>query len=197
MKLLGKQLAFAALSLTALSACGDTGDLGNGRIKLLLTDAPGDIQAAVVTISRVTVQGRHGTTLLWRNPVTTDLVTLANTEMTLVPERDIENGAYTDLRFVITGAYIKVDNGDGTSSIFASSSDYEGLPPGTVVDGTLQMPSLSQSGLKVDLPGDRIVIEGGSTILLTDFSVAQSFGHTTGGLMWVLHPVITASLVQP
>ena len=38
---------------------------------------------------------------------------------------------------MITGAYIAVDNGDGSTSIYASSPDYAGLPSGAVVSGAI------------------------------------------------------------
>jgi hypothetical protein len=56
------------------------------------------------------------------------------------------------------------------------------------------MPSLAQSGLKVDLPGGAIRIEGDQRILLVDFDVAQSLGHVAGGYgRWVMHPVVHAT----
>ena len=103
-------------------------------------------------------------------------------------------GTYSQLRFVITDAYIEVENGDGTTNIYASSPSYAGLPSGARVAGELQMPSLAQSGLKVDLPGGSIRIEGDQRILLVDFDVAQSFGHAAGGSgRWVMHPVVHAT----
>jgi hypothetical protein len=68
------------------------------------------------------------------------------------------------------------------------------LPSGARVAGELQMPSLAQSGLKVDLPGGAIRIEGDQRILLVDFDVAQSLGHVAGGSgRWVMHPVVHAT----
>jgi hypothetical protein len=83
-----------------------------------------------------------------------------------------------------------VDNGDGTSSIYASSPTYSGLPAGAAVAGTLQMPSLAQSGLKVDF-GGAVSVDGAQKVVVVDFDVAQSFGHDAGQAeRWVLHPVI-------
>jgi hypothetical protein len=63
------------------------------------------------------------------------------------------------------------------------------------VTGDLQMPSFAQSGLKVNLPGDAITVEGDDQrILLVDFDVSKSFGHQAGNSgKWVMHPVITAT----
>jgi hypothetical protein len=111
--------------------------------------------------------------------------------MDLVADAVVPSGTYNQLRFVITGAYVEVENEDGSTSIYASSADYEGLPDGAVVAGTLQMPSFSQSGLKVNLADGSLDLEGDEKILLVDFDVEQSFGHEAGGSgEWVLHPVI-------
>jgi hypothetical protein len=104
----------------------------------------------------------------------------------------------SELRFVISDAYIEVDNGDGTTSIYASSPTYAGLPVGAQVDGNLQMPSMGTSGLKVKLPsGGLTVSSGGSTIMVVDFDVSQSFGQKAGNSgQWVMHPVVHATDIQ-
>ena len=88
---------------------------------------------------------------------------------------------------MITGAYIEVDNGDGTTSIFATSPTYAGLPTGATVNGALQTPSYSTSGLKVSVPGGITISD--QTVLLVDFDVAQSFGKQAGG-KWVMSPLL-------
>jgi len=181
------------IALSALGACSDSTGVGPGKISILLTDAPGDVKAAVVTISEIYLQGSDRV-VLRDEPVTIDLLTLANSTALLVDEATVPAGTYSQLRFVITDAYIEVENGDGTTNIYASSPSYAGLPSGARVAGELQMPSLAQSGLKVDLPGGAIRIEGDQRILLVDFDVAQSFGHIAGGSgRWVMHPVVHAT----
>jgi hypothetical protein len=119
------------LALGTIASCGGATTAGGApRFSVRLTDAPGDVQAAVVTIAEIDLQGSHGSTVLMNTPVTTDLTTLAGTTTELVSGAVVPPGTYAQLRFVITGAYIKVDNGDGTSSIYASSPDYAGLPSG-------------------------------------------------------------------
>ncbi len=194
-QLFRSRTALLGAVLVLLSGCSDsTGTAGTGKISLLLTDAPGDVQAAVVTISRIYLQSEITQAMLRNQAVTTDLITLSHTTQNLVHEVDIPAGVYEQLRFVITGAYIRVDNGDGTSSIYATSAGYAGLPPGAQVDGTLLAPSLTESGLKVLMPDDSLAVpEGGARILLVDFDVSQSFGHQTGSGQWVLLPVIKGS----
>ncbi len=188
-------LVGAAALLSGCSSSDSTAPSGSGKVSVLLTDAPGDVQAAVVTISKIYLQGDSGQVVLSDTAVTTDLLTLADSTGSLVEDVVVPAGSYSQLRFVVTGAYLQVDNGDGTSSLYATSPTYEGLPPGAQVDGTLQAPSLGQSGLKVTLPGDALTVpDGGTRILLVDFNVAQSFGHQAGQSgMWVMHPVITGA----
>jgi hypothetical protein len=167
-----------------------------GTMTMMLTDAPGNVKAAVVTISRIYLQGSaadsaSGQVVLRDSAFTTDLLTLADSTTELVKDVVVPGGDYAQLRFVISGAYVEVDNGDGTTSIYASSPDYPGLPAGATVTGQLQMPSYATSGLKVTLPGSALHVDGGQKIILVDFNVAQSFGQEAGGSgRWVMHPVI-------
>lgn len=185
----------AALALPALACSNDenTGPDGTTQLTVRLTDADGGVKAAVVTISEIYLvgSGDNSHVTLTTTPVTTNLVDLANSTQTLVDGKDITNDSYSELRFVITGGYVEVDNPEGGTSIFASSPDYDGLPAGATVTGQLQMPSLAESGLKVDLPADDLALDGGSETLLLDFDVSQSFGAEAGNSgMWVMHPVI-------
>jgi hypothetical protein len=185
------RLALATLSLLALAACGD--DSSNGdttRLSIRLTDAPGDISAAVVTVSEIYLQGSNGRTVLRDQDTTLDLVDLADATADMVNGAVVPQGNYSQLRFVITGAYISVEE-EGGQRIYATSPDYAGLPPGTAVDGNLQTPSFSTSGVKVTLPGDQLVLETDQKILLVDFDVSQSFGKQAGNSgQWVMSPVI-------
>jgi hypothetical protein len=181
-----------AIALGTFSACSESTGVGSGKISILLTDAPGDVKAAVVTISQIYLQG-SGRVVLRDEPVTVDLLTLSGSTATLVDEAIVPAGTYSQLRFVITDAYIEVENVGGTTSIYASSPNYAGLPPGAYVAGELQLPSFAQSGLKVDLPGGAVTIAGDERIILVDFDVAQSFGHAAGGSgRWVMTPVVHA-----
>ena len=185
-------LPLVAVSLAALlSACGGS-ESSKGTVSVLLTDSPGAFKAAVVTITEIDLVGSGGVTVLSKTKTTTNLLTLANDSASLVKDAVIDPGTYTELRFIITGGYIEVEGATPTSTtIYASSASYEGLPAGAVVGGTLKMPSLAQSGLKIDLPGDALVLQASSKILLVDFDVAQSFGHEAGNSgSWVMHPVI-------
>lgn len=187
--------AIGVFALTALAACsGDSTSAGTAKVSVLLTDAPGDVKVAVVTISEIDLQGSGGSHVLMNTPVTTDLLTLAQSTAQLVKDAVVPAGTYTQLRFVITGGYIEVENTDGTTSIYASSPTYSGLPVGAQVAGSLQMPSIAQSGIKVNLPSGSGTLSASANVFLVDFNVAQSFGQAAGGSgAWAMHPVITAT----
>ena len=160
-----------------------------GKVSLLLKDAPADFSKAVVTISQIDLVGSGGTTVLSTKTTTTDLLTLANDTATLVDGVEVPVGTYSQLRFVITGAYIEVNG-----VIYASSPNYGGLPRDAVVGGTLRMPSFAQSGLKVDMPGGALTVGTGARVVLVDFDVTQSFGQEAGASgAWVMHPVVMAT----
>src|SRR5690606_21885039 len=191
----------AAVLALALAGCAEqepTAVDANGRpegatprLTVLLKDAPGDIVEAVVTISKVYLQGGQRVTLR-DEPVTTDLLELAEATLTPVDGEEVPPGAYSQLRFVITGGYIAVEGENGELRYFASSPHYEGLPEGVTATGKLHMPSYAQSGLKVVLPEGFEV--DGDEVILVDFDVSQSFGHEAGKSgRWIMHPVVTAS----
>jgi hypothetical protein len=181
------RVALTALTAAlALAACGDD-DGDSTRLSIRLTDAPGDITTAVVTIDEIYLQGDEGRVTLRDTPATVSLIDLANETETLVQDAVVPAGSYGQLRFVISGAYIDVE-GQG---IYATSPDYAGLPAGATVAGELQTPSFDASGLKVILPGDRLVLDTDQKILLVDFDVSQSFGQQAGNSgRWVMRPVI-------
>jgi hypothetical protein len=174
-----------------------------GKLNLMLTDAPGDVVTAMVTIDQIYLQpsdgGDDGRIVLRDEDVTVDLLTLADATADLITGVDIPVGTYSQLRFVVSGAYVEVENDDATTTIYASSPTYAGLPALATVGGELMMPSLANSGLKINLPGDAIVVAEDETVsLVIDFDVAQSFGKLAGGSgKWVMHPVITAFVPAP
>jgi hypothetical protein len=180
---------FASSLALLLLAAGCSGQSGQtGKVTVLMKDAPADVTAAVVTISEIDLVGSGGVTVLSTTRTTTDLLSLANDTATLVKDVEVPVGSYSQLRFVITGGYVEVGG-----VIYASSPTYEGLPSETTAGGTLRMPSYAQSGLKVDLPATTVEAAG-STILLVDFDVTQSFGQEAGNSgAWVMHPVVKAT----
>jgi len=190
---------FAAFGLLSLSGCSDSssGPKGTTSLSVMLKDAPANLASAVVTVAEVDLVGSDGIHVLTSTPATVDLLRLKDTATTLVKDAVVATGTYSELRFKITGGYVEVDNGDGTTSIYASSPGYAGLPQGATVAGKLQMPSFAQSGLKVTLTSDALVLSSPQKVLVVDFDVSQSFGHVAGQSgMWVMHPVVTGGDIQ-
>src|SRR2546423_370663 len=134
---LARRASIAALALLTFgvfaSCSSDSTSAGTTKVSLLLKDAAGDVKAAVVTISEIDLQGSGGGQVLLSAPVTVDLLTLASSTSQLVKDAVVPSGTYSQLRFIITGAYIEVENSDGSTSIYASSPDYSGLPAGASV----------------------------------------------------------------
>lgn len=190
--------ALATALLVPLLACSDSTSPGTTQLSVLLKDAPGPITSAVVTISEIYLQGEGGKLVLSDQATTTDLLTLANDTRTLVDNATVPAGTYSELRFVITGGYIEVQDDDACdpSQTTCSTSIYAtaGYATPTAAAGELQMPSFAQSGLKVTLPGGALTVTGEQKVLLVDFDVSQSFGQQAGGSgQWTMHPVLTAT----
>lgn len=192
-----KRMQLLAFSLFALAfGLVTTGCDGQGRVTIKLTDATGDFKKAVVTISEVYLQGEDGKLVLSDKATTTNLLSLANDTADLVKDAVVPAGSYQELRFVISGAYIEVEQADGSSLLYATSTDYAGLPQGAQVADILQMPSFDASGVKVKLDGP-VEVTGEQKIILVDFDVSQSFGKERGqGDKWVMKPVIKGGDIQ-
>jgi hypothetical protein len=183
-----RKATFAALmaGALALGAC-DGGSTGSktANVSLRLFDAPGDLTSAQVTVKEIYLQGSSSgdsldhKVVLYSGGGTFDLLTLSGGKtVELVKDVSIPAGTYSQMRFVITGASVTTKTG-ATYSTQA---------------GTLKCPSCAQSGLKVNLPGGAVTLEGGGNVVGVDFDVSQSFGHEAGNSgNWVMHPVITAS----
>ena len=186
-----------AVALAALAGCSDgAAPGGTTSLSLKLTDAPGDVQHAFVTITEINLSGTGGKVVLRDTPYTVDLLTLAGTTADLVTDTDVPSGTYAQLRFLISGACIAVENEAGGSDIYATDG-YDATPCGGEATGALQAPSYAQSGLKVVLDEAALTIVGPQKILLVDFDVEQSFGQLAGQSgTWVMHPVVTGGEIE-
>jgi hypothetical protein len=139
-----------------------------------MTSTTGDIVNSAVTIDQIIFQGTGVERVdLLDAPVTVNLGDLANATGELVAGAEVTNGTYSDVRLVLSGAFVEVANDDGTTTIYATSADYAGLPAGATVGGTLSLPANSADGAVVDLASN-LSLEGGTVTLLVDFDLAQS-----------------------
>ncbi|HKT60307.1 MAG TPA: DUF4382 domain-containing protein [Gemmatimonadales bacterium] len=180
--------AALVLALAALAACDGQAPNATTSFSVMLKDAPGDVQKAVVTISEVDLVGSNGVQVLTQTPTTLDLLTLAADATTLVQGVEVPSGTYEQLRFKITGACLAAENGTGGSDVYATDG-YDATPCGGEATGPLAAPSFAESGLKVTMAGNALNLTGPEKIVLVDFDVSQSFGHEANG--WVMHPVVT------
>jgi len=192
---------FAALAaVLALSACSDdsVSSGGNGRLTVKLTDAPGDLKAAFVKINSIVLirsdadsTSTDSTKRITLTPLNTGFINLLNLSggqlLTLVNLASVPKGTYSQVRVVVTDAYVQLNDG----RYFATST--AALPVGTTASGTLKCPSCAHSGYKVKFAGNGLNIVGNSTVVL-DFDAAQSFGHEAGKSgQWIMHPVLRAT----
>ena len=185
-----RRTLIALAAVLALGAC-DSGDPdGPGSMSILLTDAPGDVAQAVVTIERIEIVGGSGGPLvLMDTPSTEDLTELTNEFVRLVDGYVLPQGNYSQLRIVVSEACIGVEADGGPNEVYASSGAFAAECDGTLT-GDLQMPSLSQTGIKVIFQG-AISVGSDQTIILIDFDVEESFGKLAGGSgQWVMDPTI-------
>jgi len=185
-----RRTLIALAAVLALGAC-DSGDPdGPGSMSILLTDAAGDVEQAIVTIERIEiVGGSGGPRVLMDTPWTGDLTELTNEFVTLVDGYVLPQGNYSQLRLVVSEACIAVEADGGPNEVYASSGAFAAECDGTPT-GDLQMPSLSQTGIKVIFQG-AISVDSDQTIVLIDFDVEESFGKLAGGSgQWVMDPTI-------
>ncbi len=190
----------AALAVAVLAGCGDdvTDGGGTGRLRINLTDAPGDLQEAFVKIDRIVLirndeDGLDGpesgrVTIIPNTTDYIDLLSLTGGQMLELADADgIPEGTYDQVRVVIDEAYVELNDG----RIFATSG--ADLPAGVSADGELKCPSCAASGFKVKFLNGGITINNTSLITI-DFDAGQSFGHEAGNSgMWVMRPVLRAT----
>ena len=178
------------MAVLALVGCDSTAPDGTSRLSILLTDAEGDVEQAVVKIERIELVGGAGGPLVlddggWMG----DLTDLTNEFVTLVDETVVPQGSYAQLRVIVSEACIGVDAGEGPDQLYVSPGATSVVCEGDAA-GSLQMPSLAQTGIKVIFQGP-IEVTSDQKIVLIDFDVAQSFGKKAGDSgQWVMDPTI-------
>lgn len=186
--------ALAPLLFLAMAACEITTDNEFATLTVQLTDAADEqVTQAWVTITDVYLQPTSDETdppadrvyVLEDGEETHELLSLSNAVAFLAVGVDIPADTYEQLRLVISDGCIVVGEGEA-STVYTSSASYDRC--GDRHDGTLQMPSYGQSGLKIQLHG--LELSGDRGILL-DFNVPESYGHQAGNSRkWVMHPVV-------
>lgn len=159
--------------LLALIVSGCQGQLsGQGKLRILLTDAPADAKHVYVTISEVQA---HREGYAWETvvatPQTFDLLSLRNGAEAVLGDQALPAGSYTQLRLVVSEASIVFEE-NGVETTYA-----------------VTVPSGLQSGIKLDIKFE--VKPAEVTTLLLDFDAAKSIVETPpGSHNYLLKPVI-------
>jgi hypothetical protein len=224
MKRILRSAAFLLPLAMLVGACDDGTGSGTGHVSLLMTDAPGDVAAAWVTVNRIYLQpgdegepdgegdmdgdGLHRVDLLNAvDEVTLNLTLLSDEVVDVVVQEPVPAGLYQQLRVVVEEACIAVETADeGVYDYYATPGfdpgdvdpeDVDGVEPGPCVDAShLQTPSLGQTGIKVQLDGGFEVLSDVHSVAVLDFDASESFGHQAGQQgKWVMHPVIRGALI--
>lgn len=191
-----RQLAFPVAAL-ALAACSGTTDSPNGTVnlKVQLTDAPSvEFDSAIVEIGRITLIPVEGDPIvITEEGGRFDLLDLQNGVTAELGDVDIPAGDYSELRLVVTSAYVGL------------AAPYEFEAGGT--ESSLKVPSGAQSGIKVKLrsmDADSMVpfvSINDDMILVVDFDVSQNFKiqgnpDTPAGIKGVLFTPVLRAVVR-
>ncbi len=169
----------AALAMTTIVSCNsdDDSDSGSARVKVSMTDAPGDYDAVFVDVVDVmikadaSVEGEEGwTSLAGVQTGVYDLLELTGGVSQVLADADVPAGHLGQIRLVL---------GNNNS---------------VVIDGETQplsTPSAQQSGLKIKV--DQELAAGETYNFLLDFDVDKSIvtAGSSGG--FILKPVIRLS----
>jgi hypothetical protein len=171
------RLALAALAV-AITACGSD-DSGPGRINVRLTDGPSvEYDKLYLDIREVQIHADGGWVTLGTPNVVVDLLSLQNgITTTLVTEKEIGAGHYTQMRLVL---------GPENTIVLA------GTGPESERTERLVVPSGQQSGVKLNVNFD--VQPDTTADVVLDMDAARSvFVHRTGAsAKYILRPVVSA-----
>lgn len=155
-----------------------------------LTDAPGDVVQAVVTIERVSVvpvedsgngDARNGgIQMLSDSAFTTDLTSLqAGVDTALASIDSIPAGTYGQIRLVTAD----------TADVLYETAE------GDSARATLKQPSAAQTGIKINFDPVTLDAAGDSAEVVLDFSVEDSFVKAGRSGKYIFKPVVQAKSV--
>lgn len=189
----------ALAAALAFSACSDDSTSSSeGRLTVMLTDAPGDLAGAFVKISKIVLirnsadsVSTDSTKRVTITPEVTGYINLLNLSggqlLSLVNSKAVPEGTYSQVRIYVDQAYVQLKDGSYIATTGAA------LPAGVTSSGTLKCPSCSQSGYKVNFSNGGLTISGNTTVTL-DFDAHQSFAHEAGKSgQWIMSPVLRAT----
>lgn len=180
-------LATAGLLLTGCDS-GATTNSG-GTLAVQLTDAPGDIVQAEVTIEEVTAvpaedtseEGgtSEGISVLTDSSFTVDLTTLQNGVTTLLGEEQLPPGSYSQIR---------LKTARQATAYYEDSS-------GSSQEANLMLPSAQETGVKINFDPVTLDSETDRAEVTLDFSVEDSFVKAGQTGTYIFKPVVDAEAV--
>ena len=168
-------LAFWAVSILGFTACEEEDTNADARVRVLLTDDPGDYEAVNIDVQDVQVNPEDDdegwVSLANVNPGVYNLLDLTGGLDTLLADAELPAGRLSQIRLVL--------GSDNTVQIDGEVKE-------------LMTPSAQQSGLKVQLNTD---LEAGVTYtILLDFDAARSVVQAGNSGRFNLKPVIRATV---
>ena len=173
-------LAFA-LALVGCDAAGtaesDPAASGEtGTLHVHLTDAPGDLVEAHVTITRVAiVPTEDSASGDAEDSMSVDLLTLQNGVTEALGEIEIPAGDYSQIRLVTSKE----------ASVYYEDAN------GEKQEAELKLPSASETGIKVNLPEFTIDEASDEVEITLDFNVEDSFVQRGQGMgSYLFKPVV-------
>ncbi len=173
-----------------LAGCDSGGTSGSGgTLAVKLTDAPGDIVQAEVTIEQVaavptedTSEGdatEGGTSILTDSSFTVDLTTLQGGVTELLGEVQLAPGTYSQIRL---------------KTARQASVMYEDTT-GTAKEADLMLPSAKETGVKINFEPVTLDSENDRAEVTLDFSVEDSFVKAGQTGTYLFKPVVAAEAV--
>lgn len=206
--------ALAAAAFTIPVACSSDSDgatglggSGNGTVITRLTDAPfssDSVKSVDIFVLRVDAHGSaadsatadkaltsdsasaNGWTTLATPNASFDLLSLQNGITATLGQATVPAGTYSGLRLIIDPSKSSVTLKNGTKLTSSSSP-------------SVTFPSAARSGIKINLSSPVTVTDGGTTSLLVDFDVNNSFvqrGNTIDKNGLLFKPVIKATITN-
>lgn len=185
------------LGLLGLMACDTTGlsdedsaTSGGGTFNVRLTDAPGDVVQAIVTIRRVAVvpvedssngdAEEGGIEVLSDSAFTVDLTKLqAGVDTALAQTDSVPSGTYGQIRLVTA---------DTADVLYETAS-------GDTAQADLKQPSASETGIKINFEPVTLEDPTDEAEVTLDFSVEDSFVKAGQSGMYIFKPTVRAQSV--
>jgi hypothetical protein len=184
-------LAIVVSGALAFVGCDSVGtsDTDGGQLTVLLTDAPGDITKAEVTIEHVSIVPSEeategdaeegGINVLSEESMTVDLLTLQNGVTEMLGEITLPNGTYSQIRLVTArDATVEYETAEGTTA-----------------SAELMLPSADETGIKINFDEFTIDEASDQVEVTLDFNVEESFVQAGQSGKYIFKPVVQAESV--